>query len=185
MRAFIAIELSPEIKDSLDQVQSHLKYSGANVKWVSPGDIHLTLKFIGDITEEICEKIRLALNKIGSSFKPFEIGIKGVGAFPNVNYPRVIWVGLDMGTVETKALSEKICEELLKLGFQKEPRPFAPHLTIGRVRSPENKDILKEKLISAQLPITKTHSVSSIVLFQSTLSTKGPVYTKLHEVRLG
>ena len=185
MRAFIAIELSPEIKDSLAQIESHLKYSGADVKWLETGNIHLTLKFLGDITEENCGKIKSILDEIGRSIKPFEMSIKDIGAFPNINYPRVIWVGLDKGTVESKALAEKIDEEVLKIGFQKEPRPFAPHLTIGRVRSPKNKEALKEKIGTTQLPTTKSHSVSSVALFQSKLSPKGPTYTKLHEARLG
>ncbi len=184
MRAFIAIELSPEIVDCLAQIQSHLKYSGADVKWIETGNIHLTLKFLGDITEEKCVEVRSVLDETGRSFKPFEISIKDIGAFPNINYPRVIWVGLDNGANESKALAEKIGEKLLEIGFQKEPRPFAPHLTIGRVRSPKNKEALKEKIGNAQLPIIKSHLVSSVALFQSMLSTKGPVYTKLHEARL-
>ncbi len=184
MRAFIAIELSPEINDSLSQIQSHLKYSEADVKWIETGNIHLTLKFLGDITEEKCAKIRSILDAISGSTKPFEISIKDIGAFPNINYPRVIWVGLDKGTAESKAFAENIVEELLKIGFQKEPRPFAPHLTIGRVRSPKNKEVLKEKIGNCQLPITKSHSVVSVVLFESKLSPKGPTYTKLHEARL-
>ena len=184
MRAFIAIELSAEIKDSLAQIQSHLKYSAADVKWIETGNIHLTLKFLGDITEENCEKIRSILDEIGRSTKPFQISIKNIGAFPNINYPRVIWVGLDKGTVESKALAENISEEMLKIGFQKEPRPFAPHLTIGRVRSPKNKEALKEKIGTCQMPITKPQPISSIILFESKLSPKGPIYTKLHETKL-
>jgi len=184
MRVFIAIELSPEIKDSLSTIQSHLKYSGVDVKWVTTDNIHLTLKFLGDITEETCEKIISVLNGIGKSTRPFEIGIKDIGVFPNINYPRVIWVGLGKGAAESKALAQDIADGILKLGFQKEPRPFAPHLTIGRVRSPKNKEALKEKVSTAQIPVTRPCLASSIALFQSTLSSKGPVYTKLHESAL-
>jgi 2'-5' RNA ligase len=184
MRAFIAIELSPEIKDSLARIQTHLKYSGADIKWIDTGNIHLTLKFLGDITGEKCEKIKSVLDEITKNTKSFEISIKGIGAFPNINYPRVIWIGLDKGVIESKALSEKIEEETLKAGAQKEARPFAPHLTIGRVRSPKNKEDLKEKIGACQIPITKPHLVSSILLFESKLSPKGPTYTKLHESKL-
>jgi len=184
MRAFIAIELSPEIKDSITQIQTHLKYSAADVKWIGTGNIHLTLKFLGDITEEKCEEIKSILDEIGKSAKPFEISIKDIGAFPNINYPRVIWVGLDKGMVESKIIAEKICEEILKLGFQREPRPFAPHLTIGRVRSPKNKEALKEKIGSYQFPPVIPHLASSVALFQSILTPKGPTYTKLHEAKL-
>ncbi|MCX5668276.1 MAG: RNA 2',3'-cyclic phosphodiesterase [Candidatus Omnitrophica bacterium] len=184
MRTFIAIELSAEIKDSLAQIQSHLKYSGADVKWVEKDNIHLTLKFLGEISEEKLQQVIAALEIITRVIKPFEISIKDIGAFPNINYPRVIWVGLDKGTDESKSLAEKIVEELLKIGFQKEPRPFAPHLTIGRVRSPKNKEALKEKLQNYQLSAINYQLVSPIILFQSTLTPKGPTYTKLHETSL-
>lgn len=183
MRAFIAIELSPEIKDSLSVIQSHLKYSGADVKWVAVNNIHLTLKFLGDITEEKCEKIKSVLDDIGALTKPFDISIKDIGTFPNINYPRVVWVGLDKGTAESKVLAENIAEGILKLGFEKDARAFEPHLTIGRVRSPKNKEALKEKILTAQIPVTKPHPVSSVALFQSILSPKGPTYTKLHEAK--
>ena len=185
MRTFIAIELSPEIKESLARIQSHLKYSGADVKWVETDNIHLTLKFLGDITEENCGKIRSILDEIGRSVKPFEMSVKDIGAFPNIDYPRIIWVGLDKGTVESKILAEKIGKEVLKIGFQKEPRPFTPHLTIGRVRSPKNKEALKQKFTTHSLQLTtKPQLISSIMLFQSTLTPKGPIYTKLHEAKL-
>ncbi|MFA5085662.1 MAG: RNA 2',3'-cyclic phosphodiesterase, partial [Candidatus Omnitrophota bacterium] len=79
MRAFIAIELSEEIRKSLAQIEAHLKYSAADVKWVETGNIHLTLKFLGDITEESCEKMISILDEIGGSFKQFEISIKDIG----------------------------------------------------------------------------------------------------------
>ncbi len=184
MRTFIAIELSDEIRSSLLQIESHLKYSGADVKWVDVGNIHLTLKFLGDITEEKCEKIKSILDEIAKNSKSFEISIKDIGTFPNINYPRVIWVGLDKGSSESKALAERIEEETLKVGAQKEARPFAPHLTIGRVRSPKNKEVLKEKIESYQLSAISCQLIKSIALFQSTLTPKGPIYTKLYEAKL-
>jgi 2'-5' RNA ligase len=184
MRAFIAIDLSPEIKGSLAQIQAHLKYSGADIKWIDKDNIHLTLKFLGDITEAKCEEIKSILDEVGKDTKPFEISIKDSGAFPNMNYPRVVWVGLDKGTNESKVLAEKINEKILKVGFQEEPRPFSPHLTIGRARSPKNKEALKEKAGSYQFPPAVSQLISSIILFKSTLTPKGPVYAKLHETRL-
>lgn len=186
MRIFIAIELSESIRNALAQIQSHLKYAGADVKWVEKDNIHLTLKFLGEVTEEKIEKIKSALDQIASKTKPFEISLKDIGAFPKIDYPRVIWVGLDKSANESKILAENIDEALSKIGFQKESRPFAAHLTIGRVRSPKNKDALKEKILSAansQLPITNSQLISSIILFQSTLTPKGSIYTKLHEAR--
>ncbi len=183
MRAFIAIELSEEIRNSLAQIQSHLKYAGADVKWVEKDNIHLTLKFLGEVSDEKIEKIKSILDEIGKTVKSFEISLKDIGAFPKIDYPRIIWVGLDKGTKESIGLAGRIDEALSKIGFQKETRPFAAHLTIGRVRSPKNKEALKEK-IESQDTSHKTQVISSVSLFQSKLTPQGPIYTNLHEAKL-
>lgn len=192
MRAFIAIELSNEIRGSLAQIESHLKYSGADVKWVDKDNIHLTLKFLGEITEEKSEKIKYILDEIAKQTKPFELSLKiskegpgpFLGAFPNLDHPRVIWVGLDKGAAESKLIAEKVDDALLKIGFQKESRPFAAHLTIGRVRSPKNKEALKEKLSNLQFKAYSLQLIDAITLFQSSLTPKGPIYIKIHESKL-
>lgn len=185
MRAFIAIETSEEIKDALARVEAHLKYSGADVKWVKPEMIHLTLKFLGEITDEKCGEVKLALDTVAGATKPFDIALKDVGAFPKLEHPRVLWVGLDKGAPETIRIANHIEDALSNAGFTKEDRPFSPHLTIGRVRSSLNYEKLKEKISSASTQIRLSgispHSVTSIILFQSTLTPQGPVYTKLHE----
>jgi 2'-5' RNA ligase len=186
MRTFIAIELSDEIKNTLDQTQSHLKYAGADVKWVELSNIHLTLKFLGEIDEKTCENVKSILDETAKSYKPFEISLKEIGAFPNIDFPRVIWVGLDKGEKETTELADKINTALSdQVGFDKEARVFAAHLTIGRVRSPKNKPALKEKFTTCSLKLTTSQIVSSVILFQSTLTSAGPVYTKLHETKFG
>lgn len=186
MRTFIAIEISEETRQILSQIQTRLKYSGADVKWVAPGNIHLTLKFLGEITEKKAEEVKMALDKIGKDMKSFEISLKDAGAFPRIEYPRVIWVGLDKGSPESKILAGKIDEELSKIGFEKESRPFAAHLTIGRVRSPKNKSVLKEKIetIGSQSMVHSLQIVSSVILFQSTLTPHESIYSKIHEAKL-
>ncbi|MCX5678514.1 MAG: RNA 2',3'-cyclic phosphodiesterase [Candidatus Omnitrophica bacterium] len=188
MRAFIAIEISDEIKDALARIESHLKYAGADVKWVNPKIIHLTLKFMGEINDNKCEVVKSALDAIAKSAKSFEVTVKDVGTFPNSARPRVIWLGLDKGASESVELAKRIEESLSKIGFPAENRPFSPHLTIGRVRSSLNIEKLKEKISSASLEIqpggTISQKVTSIILFQSTLTPQGPIYTKLHEAPL-
>lgn len=191
MRTFIAIELAEPVRETLARIQSHLKYAGADVKWVDKDNIHLTLKFLGEIDETKCEKVKSALDEIAKDFRPFELSLKDIGAFPNIEFPRVIWVGLDKGAKESTEIAEKIDAALSKIRFQEETRPFAAHLTIGRVRSSKNKEALKEK-IQSYTPDPKPHTlnpipyeqlITSIILFQSTLTPKGPIYTKLHESR--
>ncbi|MDD5421908.1 MAG: RNA 2',3'-cyclic phosphodiesterase [Candidatus Omnitrophica bacterium] len=184
MRTFIAIELSDEIKETLAQATSHLKYSGADIKWVDKGNIHLTLKFLGEISDDKCEEVKNTIDGVAASTRPFEISLKDIGAFPNIEFPRVIWVGLDKGAAESAVLAKRIDTASSRLGFQEETRPFAAHLTIGRVRSPKNKQALKEKFTTYNLKLTtKNQPVSSVVLFKSTLTPQGSVYTKLYEAR--
>lgn len=188
MRTFIAIAISEEIKNTLSQIESHLKYAGADVKWVKPESVHLTLKFLGEIDEKKAAEVTAVLDSIARSVKPFKVSIKDIGAFPKIEHPRVVWVGLDRGAAEITALAVRIDEALSRIGFAKEVRPFSPHLTIGRVRSPLNNDKLKEKMLSAavsiDLSLVPPHQTSSVILFQSTLTPQGSIYTKLHESKL-
>jgi 2'-5' RNA ligase len=183
MRLFIAIVLSEPIREALAQAQAHLKYAGADVKWVAKDNIHLTLKFLGEVPEGKLQQIKDALDEIGKSFTPFEISLAGLGAFPNISSPRVIWVGLDKGAAESADVAARVDEAMEGLGFAKEPRPFAAHLTIGRVRSLKNKEALKEKITGYGLRVTGYETIYSIALFQSTLTPKGPLYTRLHEAK--
>lgn len=184
MRIFIAIEIPEGVRNLLGQIQTHLKYAGADVKWVVKENVHLTLKFLGEVSEDKISYIKSILDEIGKSTKSFELNLKDIGAFPKIEYPRVIWVGLGKGAPESKALAERIDEALSKIGFQKETRPFASHLTIGRVRSPKNREVLKEKIESYQLSTISYQLIGSVILFQSTLTPRGSIYTKLHEVQL-
>lgn len=188
MRAFIAIEISDQIKDILARLESHLKYAGADVKWVNPEIIHLTLKFLGEITDNKCEAVKSALDVIAKHAKPFVMTVKDVGTFPIRARARVIWAGLDNGASEATELAERIEDSLSKIGFPVEDRPFSPHLTIGRVRSSLNIEKLKDKISSASLEVQPgsavSHKVTSIILFQSTLTPRGSIYTRLHESTL-
>jgi len=187
MRLFIAIEISEEILNALAWMQSHLKYAGADVKWVEKDNIHLTLKFLGEVKEEKVGEIKAILDDVAKGFTPFDMTVKGIGAFPKIDFPKVIWAGLDKGANESKELAEVIDNRLSNIGFQRESRPFAAHLTIGRVKSPKNKDALKEKIISINNDVRNTICeirIESLFLIQSTLTPNGPLYTKLHESRL-
>lgn len=185
MRTFIAIEVSEEIRNTLAQIEAHLKYAGADVKWVRPDIVHMTVKFLGEIDEKKAGEVKASLDSVARTTKPFELTLKDIGAFPKIANPRVIWVGLGKGASESTELALKVDEALSGIGFQKEERPFSPHLTIGRVRSAPNKAKLAEKMASAassfQLSAVSPHRVSSLILFRSTLTPQGSIYTKIHE----
>lgn len=187
MRAFIAIELPQEIKDFLSSIQEQLKSTAADIKWVAPQNIHLTLKFLGEVDDKKLEKIMDILKYISKDKNAFYIRLSSVGAFPKTNFPRVIWIGLDKGDEETKQIAKALEEEIAKIGIPKEARPFSSHITIGRVRSGLNRDKLVKQLMDlADSPGKKTleFKVTTLSLFKSTLTPKGPIYENLKEVHL-
>ncbi len=206
MRTFIAIELPQEIKSSLAKLQEQLKQSNADVKWVEPQNIHLTLKFLGEIDEQKLDKITRIIKDTSIARDVFSIRISSLGAFPKintstalsinperaqasrrVNFPRVLWVGIDQGDKETKEIAKTLEEKIQKLGIPKEDRPFSSHITIGRVRSPKNKENLVQLLnkLAGNLTAEGLEFVATkITLFKSKLSPKGPTYEVLHEANL-
>ena len=183
MRTFIAIELGKPVKDALSRLQSELNKSEADVKWVFPENIHLTLKFLGEVKEEKIPKIIQSLKKIAHTVNSFRAEINTIGAFPNAKSPRVIWVGIEQGKENLLQLAELIEDGAVKLGFPREERKFSAHITIGRVRSPKSKAALLQTMEQLQFdPLSQT--IKSIALFKSTLTPKGPIYEKLSEESL-
>ena len=184
-RAFIAIKLNEQLHKELEQLQNKLKVADADIKWVKPENIHLTLKFLGNVTDEQIEKVKNTLKKIASDIQSYQIHLAEIGAFPKLSYPRVIWVGMDEGAEECKALAKSTEDAMEKLGFEKEKRSFSPHLTLGRVRSAKNrqpliKTVEKEKNFSSSSKLL----VEEIVLFKSTLTPKGPIYEPMFKGNL-
>jgi 2'-5' RNA ligase len=187
MRTFIAIELSREIQEYLARLQDKLKLSQADVKWVAPENIHLTLKFLGEIDEKIAERIKQILQNITAGLKQFSLNLTSVGAFPSLNSPRAIWIGIDKGDAQVREIADVLEEKLSELGITKEDRTFSSHITLGRTRSSKNRsnlakllESLKEKLPEATAEI----KVEKITLFKSTLTPKGPIYEILKEAPL-
>ncbi len=181
IRAFIAIELNKEIKAKLDAFQERLKESCADVKWVNPDSIHLTLKFLGNIPPSSVKQVKEILNNVAKKTAPFAIAFSKIGAFPKMDYPRVIWVGMEEGRNNIIELNRNLEDKLEKIGVVKEARPFEPHLTLGRVKSPKNKEELKKiaESLNRSLTTAAKMRVSGITLFKSALSSKGAIYTPL------
>lgn len=179
MRAFIAIELPKEIKDALANLQSQLQSAGADAKWVAPQNLHLTLKFLGEINDKQLEKIAAVLEETAQRNRPFQLSINSLGAFPTASAPRVIWVGVDKGEAECKKIAAEIEEKTALAGIPKEEREFSCHITIARVKQLLNQDKLARG-INQQAGYFKEKtlrfSVAKITLFKSNLFPKGPIY---------
>ena len=135
IRSFIAIELSPEIRQSLARLQEKLKAAGnPPVRWVDPANIHLTLKFLGDIDSGITGRITAALEAAARDTHPCSIEVSGLGVFPNPRRVQVVWVGLTGEMEKLNRLQKSIEDGLMPLGFPPEGRAFSPHLTLARVK---------------------------------------------------
>jgi len=185
MRAFVAIPLNEESHNDLARLQDRLRRSRSDVKWVSPTNIHITLKFLGEIDDNQAAAITSLLSEIAKRHGSFNLHINGIGAFPRLAYPKVLWAGIDEGADEVKNLQGEVELSMCGLGFEKEDRTFSPHLTLGRVRSLKNKAKLvtaleSEKGFAAQTKVC----VDKMMLLQSTLTPQGPIYSPIKEVPL-
>ena len=135
LRTFIAVELSPRVITRAGDLIDHLRVAAAEVNWVRPQQMHLTLKFLGDVPDTETPDVCRVVSDVAASFEPFEITCRCAGAFPNLKSPKTLWIGIEDGANELKKLQAALDDALkAELGFAKEPRGFHPHLTIGRVK---------------------------------------------------
>jgi len=180
-RGFIAIDI--ESNKKLLDFENEIKKTGADLKLVEPENIHITLKFLGDTEETLVDEIEKIITNAVKENKSFNIQLKGAGVFPNQNYIKVLWVGIEHGD-PIAAIAQEIDEKLSKLGFKREERKFSPHLTIARVKTSRNKDKLLqiiEKYRDAEFSDMK---IGSLKLKKSDLTPNGPIYTTLKEVKI-
>lgn len=178
IRAFVAIKLPEELVARLKEVRDSLASSQKDVSWVRPGSIHLTLKFLGDIETEKVDTVAGALSMAASGVKAFTVKAAGVGGFPNLKSPRVVWVGI-RESVELIGLQRNIDERLFESGFEKDDRPFHPHLTLARVKTPVAGRELGKRAEESKIDINVDFRADYFVLFRSVLSPKGAEYTEL------
>ncbi|MBC7232397.1 MAG: RNA 2',3'-cyclic phosphodiesterase [Chloroflexi bacterium] len=190
IRTFVAIELDNTLKDILRQVQEELKRAAiARIgRWVAPDGIHLTLKFLGNISPERVPEITQAIERGCHSFAPFTISLSQPGFFPNARRLRVVWVGVD-GEVETLLQLQRSVESALNaIGFPPEKRGFQPHLTLARIRDyarPNEREEMAKRIAAVQVDTSASMLVREVHLIRSDLRPTGAVYTRLSTVPLG
>ncbi|MGB8657513.1 MAG: RNA 2',3'-cyclic phosphodiesterase [Candidatus Zixiibacteriota bacterium] len=183
MRTFIAIELPERIKKKIEELQAPFKKTNAFVSWVKPANIHVTLKFLGEVPEEKIEEVFSAIEQAVKEASRFSLSLKGTGAFPDFRRPRVIWIGTLSGEKELSHLAARVEDEMEKIGFAREQRGFSAHFTIGRVKSPKNIEKLIELVKSADFS-TGEIEVNEVVVMRSQLHPAGAIYTPLKKVPL-
>jgi RNA 2',3'-cyclic 3'-phosphodiesterase len=180
MRVFLAVDLTPELRNGLAKLQRELEPLTDTARWVAPESIHITLKFIGEVVEKRLEDIDTALT--GLTWKSFSITVRGVGFFPGNRSPRVFWAGMEAPTMQN--LAEELDSRMERLGFEKEKRAFRPHITLARARDSR----IDSSLVTAAAKYAEHDfgffTVDRIFLFKSILKPTGAVYERLKEYRL-
>jgi 2'-5' RNA ligase len=185
IRTFIAVEIAPAVREAAAELVGELRASGADVKWVDPANMHLTVKFLGDVDSRHVHEVCRAVEKTVAGLPRFELELRGAGAFPNARRPRTVWLGAGQGGQEVGILAEALEEAMERLGFRREARRFHPHLTLGRVRRGRaGLDELARLLAEyADFEVGRT-TVTEVVTFSSELGRSGPTYEALGRARL-
>ena len=179
IRTFIALELPPSVISMLGKVQEDLKSMGLRAKWVRPGNIHLTLKFLGNINPTDIDNIGGAMVDAVGEIETFNLVAEGIGVFPGIKRPRVIWVGLK-GQVQLLFAMQRLLEDsLAALGYKKEKRPFKGHLTLGRFRQTISPDTIQQCIRKYADLSSEKFTARRIILFKSDLKPTGAVYSQL------
>ena len=188
VRSFIAIELPDELKQRLSQLQGRLKaHNQPWVKWVNPYRIHLTLKFLGNITTGKIDEIIKAMEEATKGIPPFHLKVRELGVFPNLKRVQVAWVGLNGEVDKLSQLQKRIEASLAHLGFTHESRPFTPHLTLARIRdraSAEERQAFGQVITSADRETDYTFEVNLISLMKSQLTIEGAIYSQIGSIKL-
>jgi 2'-5' RNA ligase len=183
IRTFLAIQPSPEVLETLETFAGELRKTGGDVRWIKGDSMHLTIKFLGDVPEREIGGLSRALEERFVEQAPIDVEFRGIGVFPNMKKPRVLWVGLHGGGLGE--LVERAETALSPLGFPPEEREFTPHLTIGRFRSTRGWERLLAAIKDARDQSFGVGQIAKATLYQSDLRADGPVYTALTEFSFG
>ncbi|WP_297069757.1 RNA 2',3'-cyclic phosphodiesterase [Thermococcus sp.] len=174
MRAFIAIDLNDEVREGLVRAQERIGNKAAKIKFVEPENLHVTLKFLGEIDDATAEEVKKALAEVAKKHRKHRVRVKGIGTFPNPNYVRVIWAGIE-NDGGIKAIAADVERDMRRLGFKKE-KDFVAHITLGRVKFVRDRLELAMALKGLANEDFGEFEVNAIELKKSTLTPKGPIY---------
>ncbi|MCS7238388.1 MAG: RNA 2',3'-cyclic phosphodiesterase [Thermoguttaceae bacterium] len=185
IRTFIAVEVDSYVRQRALDLMDILRTAQADVKWVEPENLHITIKFLGEVLSRDIYHICQAVQKAVAQIEPFPLVVAGAGAFPDVIRPRTIWLGLSEGEEQLARLQRSVEDALLPLGFPREGRPFKAHLTLGRVRRASPGLARLAQLLRDQASFSGAETfVEEVVVFSSELTPEGPIYEPLATLRL-
>lgn len=184
IRTFIGIELPQHVHDSIQRVQDQLKPLMPDVRWTKYGNVHLTLKFLGDVSIKKLDRVIEGTRKVAVKFQTFDLCLRGLGAFPNIRKPSVVWIGVSKGYDAVQKLAEELEASMERLGFPREKRAFSPHLTIGRVRDVRDPASMERAFRETEIDVVGEFSVEKISVIKSQLDPAGSIYTTIGEAHL-
>ena len=178
-RAFVAIPLPDAVRGRLGSIQDRLRPAQADVKWVKPDQLHVTLKFLGELSDAARASLEGGLRAAAAAAAPLDLAVRGLGTFPASGAPRVVWAGVAEATPgRLAALAAAVEAAAAAVGFPAENRPFAAHVTLGRGKSPRNARALRPLLERRPEPEAGSFRADAFVLYRSDLSPQGPTYTE-------
>jgi 2'-5' RNA ligase len=185
VRTFVAVEINATNRACAEELVAALKTAGADVKWVAPENLHLTVKFLGDVPLKETSQVCKAVGRGAEGVEPFELELRGAGAFPKASRPRTLWLGAGNGESQMVELHDRVEDALAELGYRKEHRRFHPHLTLGRVRrgGPGLADLAELLAHHADFDAGRL-SVRRLTVFSSQLTPSGPIYEVLGRAEL-
>lgn len=184
IRSFIAFDLPQDILESIGDVQAQVKKREVKLKWVPVKNIHLTMKFIGDIQKNMIDSLANIMAESVEGIGAITLSAKGMGVFPGLHRPKVLWIGIDGEVDQLNRLQNTLDKKLSSIGIQAEKRPFTGHLTIGRAKEKLNMEPLKESLRLFYDFQTRPFTINEMKLFQSELLPTGAVYSCIKSVVL-
>lgn len=180
MRCFISVDIEDQgLLDALEEAQRRLETTGADLRCVERENIHITVRFLGDVREGLVGGLQRLV--AGVAFDPFRVELKGLGVFPGISRPRVVWAGMSEGVEGLTGIFRRLERELVGMGFRPEGRGFSPHITLARVRSGRNRDRLVEEVRDHADEFFGGFEIERIRLKKSVLTPRGPVYTTMAE----
>ncbi len=184
IRTFIAFELPEHVLSAIGKIQEDLKSYKFKIKWIRPESIHLTLKFLGNIDPATVEQIERVLGGTVKSYAPFSIQARGLGVFPGLKRPRVLWIGITGQIDRLIGLQQNLDKDLRAIGFPGDKRPFKGHLTLGRVKGGIDANRIHSVLTKYNEFEAEPFTVGPLILYKSDLHPTGAVYTKLLQLAL-
>jgi 2'-5' RNA ligase len=185
MRIFVAVALEAALGEAVAKLPPRLNSAAEAFRWVPPGNLHLTLKFLGEITEERVAQASDAAREVSGRSRPFSITLGGLGAFPSPKKPQIVWIGVVQGADRLIELARDLDVTLRRVKFPEDDRPFRPHLTIARATHAKPMPDLSGLLGGMRGVVVGTQSVDRLVVMESTLNRNGSVYRSVDEMRLG